>query len=217
MERAEFNVALQEIRDDRRARDFESPIEVRERNKSRLIGASVQMTSVLPNWLTLTYGGEAYLDTIYSQSTGTDVTTGQAVPQSSRFPDGSTLNSFGAYVEGEFKLHPRLTAVIGGRFNYFEIDIPKADRDVGMHLNPIAPTGHVGLVYHLTPEVNLVTNVSRGFRVPNVFDLSTLGSRPGNRFAIPNPNLKPEEALSFDAGRKSVRVTLPGNSLASTP
>jgi outer membrane receptor protein involved in Fe transport len=142
------------------------------------------------------------LDTIYSHSEGADVSTGQLISQISRFPNGSTVNSFGAYVEGEFKLHSRLIAVVGGRFSYFEIDIPKADREVGVHLNPIAPTGHFGLVYHLTPEVNLVTNVSRGFRVPNVFDLSTLGSRPGNRFAVPNPNLKPEEALSFDAGTK---------------
>lgn len=202
VDRAEFNVGLQEIRDDRRARDFESPIEVGERNKSRMIGATFQFTSVLSEWLTLTYGGEAYLDTISSRSMGTDITSGQTVAQTSRFPDGSTLNSFGAYVEGEIKVHPRLTAVVGGRLSYFEIDIPKADRDVGAQLNPLAPTGHVGLVYHLTPEVNLVTNVSRGFRVPNVFDLSTLGSRPGNRFAIPNPNLKPEEAWSFDAGTK---------------
>jgi outer membrane receptor protein involved in Fe transport len=200
--RAEFNLSFQEIHDDRRARDFASPTEIRERNKSRLLGATLQLTSALPGWLTLTYGGEAYLDTISSQSEGVDVSTGQQIAQTSRFPNGSTLNSFGVYVEGEVKLHPRLTAVVGGRFSYVEINIPKADREVGAHLNPSAPTGHVGLLYRLTPEVNLVTNISRGFRVPNVFDLSTLGSRPGNRFAIPNPNLKAEEAISFDAGTK---------------
>ncbi len=132
VDRAEFNVGLQEIRDDRRARDFESPIEVRERNKSRMIGATFQFTSVLSEWLTLTYGGEAYLDTISSRSMGTDITSGQTVAQTSRFPDGSTLNSFGAYVEGETKVHPRLTAVVGGRLQLFSNpDIPKADRDVG--------------------------------------------------------------------------------------
>ena len=202
LERAELNLAYQEINDDRRTRDFESPVEVRERNKSRLIGATLQLTSELPNWLTLTYGGEVYLDTTYSRSNGTDITTGLPVSQSSRFPNGSTMNSFGAYLQGEVTLHPRLRAIAGGRFSYFDIDIPQADRETGAHLNLLAPTGNLGLVYHLTPQVNLVTNVSRGFRAPNVFDLASLGARPGNRFAVPNPDLKPEEAWSFDAGTK---------------
>jgi len=51
-----------------------------------------------------------------------------------------------------------------------------------------------------------VTNFGRGFRVPNVFDLSTLGPRPGNRFNIPNPSLTPEEVFTVDAG---VKVKLP--------
>ena len=207
--RAELNLAYQEINDDRRTRDFESPVEVRERNKSRLIGATLQLTSELPNWLTLTYGGEAYFDTISSRSNGTDITTGLPVLQTSRFPNGSTMNSFGAYMQGEVRLHPRLMAIAGGRLSYFDIDIPQADRETSAHLNLIAPTGNVGLVYHLTPQVNLVTNISRGFRAPNVFDLATLGVRPGNRFAVPNSDLKPEEAWSFDAGTKirSGRVT----------
>ena len=29
--------------------------------------------------------------------------------------------------------------------------------------------------------LNLVANIGRGFRPPNVFDLGTLGPRPGNR------------------------------------
>ena len=116
-------------------------------------------------------------------------------------PNGATLNSFAGYVQSTIRLHPQLTAVLGGRVSYFDIDLP-ADREGGVSLGIDDLTGQAGLTYGLTPGVNLVANIGRGFRVPNVFDLSTLGPRPGNRFNIPNANLKPEKVLSIDAGVK---------------
>ena len=198
----EFHVAFQEINDDRRNRDFDSTREDRERNRDALTGITLQLTSRWRDWMTFTYGGEIYLDEVSSSRVGRDINTGATSTEQSRFADGSTLNSFGFYVQDEIRLHPRLTATLGGRFSHFDIDIPKADRDVGAHLSTSDLTGNLGLLYHLTPTINLVTNVGRGFRVPNVFDLSTLGPRPGNRFNIPNPNLKPEEVITVDAGVK---------------
>ncbi len=43
-------------------------------------------------------------------------------------------------------------------------------------------------------------NVGYGFRAPNVFDLGTLGNRPGNRFNIPNPGLESEHVIHGDLG-----------------
>ena len=204
----EFHVAFQEINDDRRNRDFGGTREDRERNHDALTGITLQLTSRWGEWMTFTYGGEIYLDEVSSSRVGTNINTGATSTRQGRFADGSTFNSFGAYVQDEIRLHPRLTAILGARFSHFDVDIPKADRgeDAAAHLNPIDLTGSVGLVYHVTPAVNLVTNFGRGFRVPNVFDLSTLGPRPGNRFNIPNPNLSPEEVYTVDAG---VKVRLP--------
>ncbi|MBI2903621.1 MAG: TonB-dependent receptor [Candidatus Methylomirabilis oxyfera] len=204
----EFHVAFQEINDDRRNRDFGGTREDRERNRDRLIGLTLQLTSRWREWMTFTYGGEIYLDEVSSSRVGTNIDTGATSARQSRFADGSTLNSFGVYVQDEIRLHPRLTAILGARFSHFDVDIPKADRGEGAeaHLGTSDLTGSVGLVYHVTPAVNLVTNFGRGFRVPNVFDLSTLGPRPGNRFNIPNPDLSTEEVFTVDVG---VKVKLP--------
>jgi outer membrane receptor protein involved in Fe transport len=202
----EFHVAFQEINDDRRNRDFGSTEEVREQNRDALTGITLQLTSRWREWMTFTYGGEIYLDEVGSSRVGRDINSGTTSTRQSRFADGSTLNSFCFYLQDEIRVHPRLTAVVGGRISHFDIDIPKADREVGAHLTTSDLTGSLGLLYHLTPEINLVTNVGRGFRVPNVFDLSTLGPRPGNRFSIPNPNLKPEQVITVDAG---VKVNFP--------
>jgi len=208
VDRLEVNVAFQEINDDRRSRGFDSTREDRERNRDSLIGLTLQLTSQSREWMTFTYGGEIYLDEVRSSRTGRNINTGATSVLQGRFADGSTVNSFGFYVQDEIRLHSRLTAILGVRFSHFDVDIPKADRGEGAeaHLSTNDLTGNVGLVYHLTPAVNLVTNFGRGFRVPNVFDLSTLGPRPGNRFNIPNPSLGPEEVFTIDAG---VKVKLP--------
>lgn len=198
----ELHVAFQEINDDRRNRDFGGTREDREQNRDALTGITLQLTSRWGQWMTFTYGGEIYLDEVNSSRVGRNINTGTTSTRQSRFADGSTLNSFSFYLQDEIRVHPRLTAVLGGRFSHFDIDIPKADREVGAHLTTSDLTGSLGLLYHLTPQINLVTNVGRGFRVPNVFDLSTLGPRPGNRFNIPSPDLKPEQVITVDAGVK---------------
>ncbi|MGH7963172.1 MAG: TonB-dependent receptor plug domain-containing protein, partial [Candidatus Binatia bacterium] len=202
LDHLQFNVAFQEINDDRRNRAFGSPDVDRERNRSRLTGLTLQMTSHWREWMLLTYGGEIYLDEIDSTRKRRNLETGEKSVRQGRFADGSTLDSFAFYVQNEVHFHPRLTAILGGRFSYFDVDVAKADREVGVDLGIDDFTGNAGLIYRLTPAVHLVTNFGRGFRVPNIFDLSTLGPRPGNRFNIPSTDLGPEEVFTVDAGVK---------------
>ncbi|MFQ5804304.1 MAG: TonB-dependent receptor plug domain-containing protein [Candidatus Methylomirabilales bacterium] len=198
----ELNAAYQEINDDRRQRDFGSILENRERNSSELKGVTLQGGSHWGEVMNFTYGGEAYFDKINSSRTTTDIQTGgtQVVP--SRFPDGSTMNSFGLYLLDEIHIVPSLAITLGGRFSHFDTDLP-ATGGVGatsQSFNDV--TGNLGLTYDLSPEVKLVANVGRGFRAPNVFDLGTLGARPGNRFNIPSPALDSEKILTVDWGVK---------------
>ncbi|NOT55723.1 MAG: TonB-dependent receptor, partial [Deltaproteobacteria bacterium] len=198
----QLNVALQEINDDRRARDFGSRQEDRERNRSRLLGSTIQMSSHWRDRMLLTYGGEVYHDDIASGKRRRDLDTRQYSSPASRFANGATMTSWALYGQNEIFLHPRFTMILGARVSAFDISIPKADRTVGVTSSFHDITGSVGLIYRLTPELALVANGGRGFRAPNVFDLSTLGPRPGNRFQIPNANLRPEQLLSGDVGVK---------------
>ncbi|MEM6641005.1 MAG: TonB-dependent receptor, partial [Pseudomonadota bacterium] len=61
-------------------------------------------------------------------------------------------------------------------------------------------TGSFGLRHDLTERVAITANLGRGFRAPNIFDLGTLGARPGNRFNIANPDLGPETVWTVDTG-----------------
>lgn len=199
---AELNAAYQEINDDRRQRDFGSVNENRERNSSELKGVTLQASSHWGELMTFTYGGEAYFDKINSSRKATNIQTGTTQVVSPRFPDGSTMNSFGLYVLDEIRVLPSLAFTLGGRFSHFDTDLPASGgvQSVSQSFDDL--TGNLGIAYDLSPAVRLVTNVGRGFRAPNVFDLGTLGVRPGNRFNIPNSDLEPEKIVTVDWGVK---------------
>jgi outer membrane receptor protein involved in Fe transport len=96
-----------------------------------------------------------------------------------------------------------LTIQAGLRYSRFEIILPATAEVAAVRLEPDDLTGDIHFNYKIKPGLHLVSNVGRGFRPPNIFDLATLGSRPGNRFNVPNADLKPESVWSYDFGIKS--------------
>ena len=61
-------------------------------------------------------------------------------------------------------------------------------------------SGDIGWIYDITESWQLAANIGFGFRAPNIFDLGTLGRRPGNRFNIPSDGLRPETVVHGDFG-----------------
>ncbi len=60
-------------------------------------------------------------------------------------------------------------------------------------------SGSFGASYQLTDKLFTKLNVSRGFRAPNIAELSSNGIHEGTiRYEIGNPNLKPESSLQLD-------------------
>ena len=60
-------------------------------------------------------------------------------------------------------------------------------------------TGSLGATYQISESVFTKLNISRGFRAPNIAELTSNGVHEGTqRYEIGNPNLKPETSLQFD-------------------
>ncbi|MBT8137370.1 MAG: TonB-dependent receptor [Gammaproteobacteria bacterium] len=210
----EMHFGLQAMRDDRRTRDLGSTSLRRERNESELLGLSAQLRSAPFGDHRLTSGVEAYFDEVTSSRTATDISDGSVSSIRSRFPDGSTMDNLALYLHDEFTASDRLTLDVGGRYTRVDVSLPPADRGIGAEVSVDDLTANLGAVLVVAPRVSLVANIGRGFRAPNIFDLGTLGPRPGNRFNIANPALGPEEVITVDAGIKFAGSRFIGEAIA---
>jgi TonB-dependent heme/hemoglobin receptor len=201
----EAHLARQVITDDRLTQDWGETEITRESNKSRLNGLTLQFNSPWGHGggqdRELVWGFEYYADKVSSSRLRTDEDTGENLPVRGRFPDDSSMDSAAVYASNRWQWD-RFTLDAGMRYSWFDISLPASVEAAAVKLTPSDLTGDVHLNYEVSPGIHLVSNIGRGFRPPNIFDLGTLGSRPGNRFNVPNPDLKPESVWSFDLGIK---------------
>ncbi len=200
-DRGSISVGRQDIVDDRLNRDFGSVNRDIEDNRSELLGLTAQFEKTLGTHY-LTYGFERYDDEVSSTRRRVNIATGAIGGRASRYPNGSTMDSSGIFIADDWMLSERLDVSAGLRYSRIEIDLPPVINITGVKLDPNKVTGNLGLKFELIDGLRLVSNYGRGFRAPNVSDLGTFGTRPGNRFNIPNTDLKPETVDSVDFGLK---------------
>ena len=194
-----IQTGFQQIIDNRRAQDVGETFETREFNQSELFGTTLQLDKQLGNHF-ITYGAEAYLDTVRSTRFETELDTNVGQQVASRFPDNSTFDSYAIYIHDQWQVHDRLRADFGIRYSLYDIDLASNFGTPTASLNPDDVTGNVALTFSINDQNRLVAGFSRGFRAPNIFDLGTLGERPGNRFNISNPDLTPEQVFNYELG-----------------
>ncbi len=62
-------------------------------------------------------------------------------------------------------------------------------------------SGSIGATYNFTEKLSVKANISRGYRSPNIAEISSNGVHPGtNLYQIGNPDFKPEFSLQEDLG-----------------
>ncbi|MEL7312475.1 MAG: TonB-dependent receptor [Pseudomonadota bacterium] len=193
------DVAWQHIDDDRRTRDFESPVRVIERNASELFGLSLVADGVAGvfEWVA---GIDHYDDHVSSSRREQLLDTGASTVVTPRFPDGSRVRQTSIFGHANWSASDRWHWGSGVRFSAARSDLASAG-DIPASRNSVNDVGlDVSLRFDWTERLAVTANLGAGFRAPNVFDLGTLGARPGNRFNIPNADLESERVQQADVG-----------------
>jgi hemoglobin/transferrin/lactoferrin receptor protein len=201
MDTLDVQLGVQRMIDDRTTRDYEAPHRELEQNSSTLLGAIGHFTKRVSPANALSYGFEVYHDTVRSERERVRLEDGLETPRPSRFPDGSTMSWVGVYVADSWTPRDWLELAGGVRYTRYEIELPPVINSIGVSMHPDDVSANLGVVLRASDSLNVVANVGRGFRAPNVFDLGTFGAR-GNRFNIPNPHLEPESVVTTDLGLK---------------
>ena len=187
------DIAWQRIDDDRRSRDYLAPDRVLEQNRSDLYGLTLSGSKMTDrgSWIA---GFDFYHDEVSSRRLSEDVASGQRTEVVPRFPDGSSMQLMSTYGNGTWTIGSRHAVTAGIRLSDVRSRLPSSQ----VHNTEIS--GDIGWVADIDDAWQFTANVGYGFRAPNVFDLGTLGNRPGNRFNIPNPDLESERVVHGDIG-----------------
>ena len=193
------DVAWQRIDDDRITRDFEATDRRRESNSSDLYGLTFSASRLTDagSWIV---GAEFYHDKVQSQRLEEDLLTGANQALASRFPDGSRVRQAALYGNLQQQVTDRHNLSFGVRVSGDDVTLPETAVSSAAAIDSTDVSGDIGWIFDVTQRWQLLANLGLGFRAPNVFDLGTLGNRPGNRFNIPNTTLDSERVGQADAG-----------------
>jgi len=121
------------------------------------------------------------------------------------------LQDWGVFVYAK-KTWERFTFNLGLRYDYRHVNIYPLYMDTFGHAsssgdtlfnafntNFSAITGSTGMTFRLNKAINFKFNIGRGFRAPNISELSANGLHEGTfRYEIGNPELNPETSLQID-------------------
>ena len=84
----------------------------------------------------------------------------------------------------------------------FGVDTVGAEKSFSKYQHTFSgASGSIGLTYNFSDRLSAKANISRGFRAPNISEISSNGVHPGtNIYQIGNADFKPEFSLQEDIG-----------------
>lgn len=157
-----------------------------------------------------TAGGDHYWERIVAPSFSVNPRTNAVAIVRPRIPDGARYRHYGAFWQGNLRVLRDDRLRLSGAVRYGGAEYSsRAALNLWPddHLSARAPTGRFGAVSWLRPWLGVHANLSRGFRVPNVTDLGTLGLQGNGQYEASFAELNGKAALVGDRADDQARST----------
>jgi hemoglobin/transferrin/lactoferrin receptor protein len=205
---ATITLAQQNYQESRHDREFAKTLVNEQYDKVGIASINADFDKKLKNKNQyIYYGLEYFYNNVKSDAEKRDIYTGELTPSASRYPDGKNTYS-GASVYGGYKmnLNEKMTISTGVRYNYIRLNSAIDDNSfynmpfTEISLSNGALTGSAGLVIKMNEKLQLNTNLSTGFRAPNIDDVGKMFDPAPGVVVVPNPGLEPEYAYNADIG-----------------
>ena len=179
-----------------------SNVELRHFDRTRSIGANIQLTTPIGLRHLLIYGIDTAGDHIDSERVDVSLTTGESQAAKGVLADNSRYRSVAIFLQDEIAVSARLRLSLGARYSSFHPRAVVDDPSTGpLEIDSAqqALTSSARALMRVTSRFDIVGGVGQAFRAPNIDDLTILG-RTGGRFEVPNPDLNPESSVNYEAG-----------------
>lgn len=210
---------FQKYTESRFDRSLNNPIRNGRKEDLSIFSVNLDLDKIIDNKNELFYGVESYLNNINSAGSTLNLLSDERETIPSRYPDDSKYGSFAGYLSYKLKLSEKVVLQAGSRFTHTWLngDFKPEDYNfpfAGFDMKNSALIGNLGVVWHPTEEWQISSNLSSGFRSPNIDDVAKVfDSEPGN-VVVPNPGLKPEYARNIEiaiirsfAGKASIEIS----------
>ncbi len=200
-----LNLAYQSFQESRNDRRYNNDFLRSRKEEVQAYTTSVDFDKSISESLDLFYGAEYWFNRVYSDGVQINIRNGNSADIQSRYPNNSTMASYGIYTLLKWKINSKLITNTALRYSRFEIEAPLNSEFFNFpiekaELSKGALNGSAGLVYLPLPSVKLYTNLSTGFRAPNIDDVGKVFDSEPGIVIVPNVNLAPEYAYSADLG-----------------
>lgn len=199
-----FNLAYQDYSESRLSRSFGSTKRKEQYEGVKVFTTNLDFEKEISPAFHFYYGANATFNTVSSRAQFTENGAVVAGDPGTRYPNGSTWNSQGVYVDGSYDLGRGWTADAGMRYTLVQVNAtfdqrsPVADPVVENQFGAL--NGMVGITKKTNNGYRFYGNVSTGFRAPNIDDIGKVFDSEPGQVVVPNPNLKPEYLTGLELG-----------------
>jgi hemoglobin/transferrin/lactoferrin receptor protein len=200
-----FVAAYQFFEESRYDREFMFREIMMQKEKVYALSVNLDFEKKIVEQVSVSYGFESVYNQVRSVADLTQVVTKAVEPTVTRYPNGSTWQSYGAYLSAKYKPHSKWTLSAGLRYNHFLIDavfdttfFPFPFNSAKMRNGSVS--GSIGLVYSPYKSWQLYANGSTGFRAPNIDDMGKVFESVPGYLVVPNPKLKAEQVYNVEIG-----------------
>ncbi len=207
-DQAKFTAGYQEYEESRHNRNFTGGNRNRRTDRFEAVKAfsvNIDFDKQLNPRANLFYGAEYVSNQVGSTARRVNIVDGTVSGVSTRYPNGSEWSSTAAYASLRYKLAVKWLLNASARYTYvytyapFDLtyfDFPFTEAS----LKNGAVNGSLGLIYNPTSNWKIYSNLSTGFRAPNVDDIGKVFDSTPGTVVVPNANLEPEKAYNAELG-----------------
>jgi hemoglobin/transferrin/lactoferrin receptor protein len=204
-------LAYQYIGEERISRGFGKSETKHQEETVRILSVNTDFMKKIYKRSELRYGFDANINLVDSKAFNQNVNTGEITyDAASRYPDGGDqMVTVSGYASNNWEISEKLIFSQGVRLSYVGLDaeytpemmeIIQFPIDTRMTQDNTALNGSLGLVLMPGKGWRIATNLSSGFRAPNIDDLAKINdsNSTDQLIIVPNADLKPEYAYSAE-------------------
>ncbi len=202
-----FGSSFQKFSESRNSRKFSDGFLKSREEELDIFSLNLDFFKKISENSNITYGLEIIENQLGSLAKSVNISDLSETPISTRYPDNSSLNSLGLYINYKTKIIEDVFFQSGVRYSLIELKSDLSQNNIyydfmyeNISLENGAFVGGIGLSWVRNIYNNWKFNINTAFRSPNIDDLAKVfDSEPGS-VVVPNPDLKPERSFGLEFG-----------------